>query len=157
MITTDRHYIRINQDNIIISKGLDPSIVLTKRIKSLINCRDMWDWLADNPDCSKVGYFIQLGVKTYPVNHCYLCHYSFEIEGTFSSVHNTCRHCPLRGYWSDPGEDCLCDGKDTEWHRYRYTTSSKERAYYARAIANLAREALVDLGLDPEIKEYGDK
>jgi len=105
---------------------------LTKR-RALEICRDMWDWLADNPEREKEDWpgWEEVGRM---LDNCPCCEYTCQQVGDF------CDHCPLYYYW--PENDC---GSDNSPFRRWLGSNLHYRSMYARRIANYARKALKEL------------
>ena len=61
---------------------------------SVIACRDMWQWLADNPGCEKNDYFRVHDLRE-PHNLCYCC------EDVWDGNQTDCAACFLLSLWPD--------------------------------------------------------
>ena len=64
---------------------------LKKYVNAVVKTIKMWEWLRDNPDKEKVGYFHKFDLSyEYTEEKCYLCYYWID-----SAKYNNCGECPL--------------------------------------------------------------
>lgn len=136
---------------------------LTKRV-ALEGCIELWDWLAENPECHKCdwsGWGQDVGDNWDPTykdygsisSYCFACEYGFRIARKSGKLTSRCDYCPLEWtgtYCTSPESEYdlwaiarrnYCSGKDS---------SRKSVIKHAKAIADLARKALWKL---PKLKE----
>lgn len=100
----------------------------------ITNHRDMWHWLADNPDKEKAGwpgwkYHDDDDFDKEGSNYCFLCGY------VSTDPDKSCFDCPLEWGVSD-----MCWNGDDDSYYEMYSENCltlSDRAYYARIIANL--------------------
>ena len=125
---------------------------LTK-LTALIICRDLWTWLAENPNCADKGAWPgwrKVPAKYGAMSHdCPCC----EFAGT-KDLRNGCQNCPLDGYaWKSlypcGREDGFgCERDPTSSFNLWYYSSSFDsacRAAAARKMADACVRALADL------------
>ena len=93
------------------------------------NHREMWNWLAENPDKDKVSWPGWSETSLEKINHCFLCGYVQQIP------HGDCPNCPLN--W---GITTICVERHPEksyYYLYQEAETHKDRTKYAKIIANL--------------------
>lgn len=90
--------------------------------------REMWNWLAENPDKEKASW---PGWESnwYAENNCFLCGYVCKLENT------SCKNCPLE--WGITEECCDTLPVSSYYILYEGALSLKIKAEYAKIIANL--------------------
>ena len=91
--------------------------------------REMWNWLANNPDKGKASWPGWSKTSLEKINHCFLCGYVQKVP------HGDCSNCPL-----DWGITTMCVERhpgDSYYYLYQEATTPTDRAKYAKIIANL--------------------
>ena len=68
---------------------------MTKQ-ESLIICRDMWKWLAENPYASKHNYIALHPELPHLEAECSCCQYCVE-----NLIDSGCDSCPLLSFWNN--------------------------------------------------------
>ena len=90
--------------------------------------REMWNWLAENPDKGKAqwpGWESNERAK----NNCFLCAYIYKIED------DSCKNCPLD--WGIT-EECLDNLPVSSYYiLYEKALLPEDKVEYAKIIANL--------------------
>ena len=127
------------------------------KLKALIEARDMWEWLRDNPDASKNDYFTDNNIDPIPNSTCYLCEYCKEREYNEDKeivgyiLH--CENCPVQ--WTEYPQRCsegiyCCDPGSPyrDWWDAYEIENYQEKAGLAKKIVNLIKE-----GIDRAIAE----
>ena len=73
------------------------------KLEALINARDMWEWLRNNPEASKTDYFVDNDIHPIPYSKCYLCEYckeeEYDEDGELYLSLAHCENCPVQ--WTD--------------------------------------------------------
>jgi hypothetical protein len=142
-------------------------MALTKR-RALEICCDLWAWLAKNPNEEKENWpewEFNEGSVPEMVNYCpcceYVCQFFKITEQELSGAH--CPKCPLAGKWHAPEMDNKLARTNEKYNQKRTPTEimcddetglfslwvvprDEARAYYAKAIRDIAIEALKELG-----------
>ena len=100
----------------------------------ITNHRDMWHWLAGNPDKEKADwpgwkYHNNDVFDKEGSNYCFLCGYASAIP---NKDINECLNCPLGWGITD---ECVDD--DSYYKKYRDSVTITDKTKYAEIIANL--------------------
>lgn len=97
---------------------------LKNHINAVKKTIKMWEWLRDNPDKDKEGYFEKMNLKGRSTFfECYLCyHWHWE------KVENGCNYgfsngCPLD---NKKGLSCAEDSPFSEWEYHNYTKENAQ-------------------------------
>lgn len=118
------------------------------RKEALIECKKMWEWLAENvkPDMAKGRNTIKFAVFKYnwpglieyidtydvPFNNCPCCHYAY-VKG---QADVNCKRCPLKSLWGSL--DYACTTFNSAYSNWRSTGEPR----YARMIVNACNDEL---------------
>ena len=107
--------------------------------KALEVCRDLWQWLADNPDKRKqdwLGWKRNGGKIPRCLDDCPVCQYD--------TLHEDCNYCLLWGEGKElKGKDCL-DTESPYW-RWHFSKDSTVRKAAALEIVAACNRALAKL------------
>ncbi len=107
---------------------------LTKK-QALINCIDMWEWMAEHPNKNKSDYFRAKDLTAR--SDCWLCEYFATHKHKLQSCNNKCLVKWSGGNCSSP------DSEYMKWRSYRYSVyDCAMTTKYAMAIVKLAQTAL---------------
>lgn len=106
-------------------------------IQTLAKTIALWDWLARYPTRSKYDAYSMLPL-TGDMNLCPLCENVRIIERYAAEIIEEkpdCKRCLLRDFW--PDQDCC--GTDSDFTKWRYAKTEKERTYHAQKISFAAQ------------------
>ena len=104
---------------------------LTKR-QALEICRDLWDWLAENPTKHKWDW-PRWSDYEHMKSYCPCCEYVRQQD-------SICEQCSLINYWPDG-----CLAINSPYRRWESARSDSRRSMFAKRIANYARKALKEV------------
>jgi len=106
-------------------------------VESLVKCRGMWNWLADNPTKTKKDYLGFIGDPSYISGDCYCCEY------LKSSMFGGCDNCPLFGLWANSEDNAICTASFFDsWDRINILLYDSE--FFALCIVEACEYRLKD-------------
>lgn len=120
---------------------------LTRR-KALEITRDMWAWLAKNPDKDKYGSPQNLSQDL--LSGCACCEFAAQ-KNTIRPGLVDCSKCPLNGKWGYPKQfkhivgNAPCENARSPYYKWQNYKEPKYRTRYALAISNAAKLELAKL------------
>jgi len=82
----------------------------------------LWYWLSIHPECDKEAFFTTMSITIVPESHCYAC-----------AVTDYCSMCPIK--WTNNSEGCNANA--SPYHKWVHTENLKQKAEYAKQIAEL--------------------
>lgn len=131
------------------------------KLEALINARDMWEWLRDNPDAGKNDYFVDNDIYPVPNNTCYLCEYCkeeiYDEEEDTDDIILHCEDCPVQ--WTDcPQEEyegiycCDPDSPYRDWWDAYEIENYQQKAGFAQKVVDL-----INKGIERAVAEEEDE
>ncbi len=121
----------------------------------LVECRELWSWLAENPGEDKIDYFVAKGIKDLPY---YLCPCCEKVKTVIDSLSGCKTHCPLFSYWAKSVDidviaadrDVMCENNENssykKWRRANLPPMNKKlKTKYAKLIVKACERRIVKI------------
>ena len=121
------------------------------KLEALINARDMWEWLRNNPEASKTDYFVDNDIHPIPYSKCYLCEYckeeEYDEDGELYLSLAHCENCPVQwtDYPQEYSEEIYCCDPGSpyrDWWDAAEIENYQQKADFAQKIVNLINEGI---------------
>lgn len=109
-------------------------------LEALKKTRDMWEWLAGNPEKDKKDYLNIKKIDDASTNNCYLCEYVVQNSGRGLD----CDFCPLKGMWADTSAfySLKCNESSAWYYEWSVAIKPKALTEYALKIAEACKKKI---------------